>query len=74
MTRIVFFSRVVQIIHRTRRVWVSGLDENAKFRQEDEGYYMLLDGSYEALHVGFDMPEFRVGDKIKVTMEKVNGK
>lgn len=33
---------------------------------------MLLEGSYEALHIGFEKPAFHVGDRVKITMEKVN--
>lgn len=72
-TRIAFYSRVVSVERRYKRVWVSGLGDAAQFKDEDQGFFMLLEGSYEALHVGFEPPEFKVGDRVKVTMEKVNG-
>jgi len=68
--KIAFYSRVKLIERRMSRVYKEGTGENAKFREVDKGFYMLLEGSHEALFVGLEEPEFRVGDRIKVTMEK----
>jgi len=73
MTKIAFYSRVVSIEQRFKRVYIGGFGETAKFREEDQGYFMLLEGSYEALHIGFQLPAFSVGDRIKVTMERMDG-
>lgn len=71
-TKISFYSRIVSITRREKLVYLDGFGENARFIGVDRGYFMLLEGSHEALHVGFEMPDFRVGDRIKITMEKVD--
>lgn len=35
------------------------------------GWYMLLEGSWEKLYVGMDKPDFAVGDRVKLTIEKM---
>jgi len=69
--RIVIFSRVVSIENRAQSEWVTGYGDKAVFRKIPLGYFMFLSGSYEAIHVGFDPPEFVPGDRIKITFEKV---
>ena len=73
MAKIAFYSRVKLVKKLERRVYLGGSGESAKFGADDMGYFVLLEGSHEAIHVGFEMPEFRTGDRIKVTMETVNG-
>lgn len=70
-TRIVVLSRVIKIEKRITHVWVTGIGENAVFRENDHGYYMTLEGSHESIHVGFTNPSLKAGDKIKITFEKV---
>jgi len=72
MAKIVFFSKVVSVERHEKQIYVGGFGQDAKFIGENKGYFLLLEGSYEALHIGFEMPAFRVGDRIKITMEKVN--
>jgi hypothetical protein len=75
MTVYTIFAKVVSVERRMKQVYHSGLGEEAKFYDEDKGYFMLLEGSHEALHIGFDEPEFKVGDLVKITFEKVkNGR
>ena len=38
---------------------------------EDLGWAILLEGSWEWLFVGDEDPEFRAGDKVEVTIEKI---
>ena len=71
MARIAFYSKVVSIESHIKEVYVHGVGEGARFRHDNLGYFMLLEGSYEALHIGFDAPTFRVGDRVKITIEKV---
>lgn len=39
---------------------------------DDCGWFILLDGSQEWLHIGYDEPSIRVGNTVKVTIEKLN--
>jgi len=70
MSRIVVHSTVVSIFKRIDRQWVSGVGPNATFKEIELGFYLHLQGSHEAIYVGFERPEFDVGDKIKITIER----
>jgi hypothetical protein len=69
---IVFYSRVLKLVNeqRTVRVVPAG-DGNFEAVKEDLGWFMLLEGSSERLHVGMEKPEFAVGDRVKVTIAKL---
>jgi len=71
MARIAFYSKVVSIESHIREVYDHGIGEEARFRHDNLGYFMLLEGSYEALHIGFTTPVFKIGDRVKITIEKV---
>jgi len=71
MTKIVVYSRIVKIEKRVNAEWISGIGEHAKFREINRGYYMTLEGSHEAIHIGFDDPVFKAGERIKITFEGV---
>ena len=68
--KLVVFSKVVSIDRYEVDSYQGGLGEDAKFAKVDRGYFMLLEGSHEAIHIGFDPPPFRVGDTIKITFER----
>ena len=36
------------------------------------GYFVHFLGSHELIYVGEDVPDMRVGDKVRITMEKVD--
>ena len=57
VTRLVFYANITMIERRASRI--SG----------DLGWFMCLDGSHEALHIGFDTPPFTVGQRLKITFE-----
>lgn len=68
--RYVFHTEVTQIEERFKPVWKGGVGVAAAFDQVSLGWFAYLKGSYEMLHVGDTKPELKVGDKIKVTIEK----
>ena len=69
--RYIFYSSVVSVERRTKNVYKSGLGDKAVFEAVDLGYFVQLDGSYESLHIGFNEPRIKSGDKIRVILEKV---
>jgi len=69
--KISFYSQVVRIEKHSDKVYDSGVGENAIFHEVDRGYFMLMDGSHEAIHIGFGEPMFKVGDKVKITIQRV---
>jgi hypothetical protein len=68
-----FTTRVKSVSRRTTQRYIpgSGLGKDARFRELDLGWYVHLDGSQEALHLGAEQPELAPGDSIKVTLERL---
>lgn len=62
---------VTAIEERKERRYLSGFGEDTKFTEVSLGWFLFLAGSYEAIHVGMGKPDLRVGDKMKITIEKV---
>jgi len=66
----IIHSTIMSIEKRINKVWVKGIGEEAVFKDKDCGWFILLRGSYEALHVGYEEPMWRVGDHVKITLER----
>lgn len=62
---------ITAIEERKSRDYVSGVGETAVFQEISLGWSLFLTGSHEAIHVGMDKPDLKVGDKMKITIEKV---
>ena len=64
MSTIIVIRRVpVKLVEeRFKSMWVSGTGERAKFTKQSQGWYMLLQGSWEALYVGMEKPDVVRGD------------
>ena len=68
---IMFNSKVARIEHKKKivRSWMEG--ENFCKEEEDRGWFMLLEGSWESLYVGHEPPQgFGVGDEVEVFIRK----
>jgi hypothetical protein len=66
-----FKSKIKKIEHKTRikSAWKEG--DEIKTEEESLGWFMLLNGSWEYLHVGYEKPTgFEVGDAVVVTIAK----
>jgi hypothetical protein len=66
-----FFSRIKKIEPRKRvlRAWKDG--EEIRTKEEDMGWFMLLEGSWESLYVGETQPEeFNIGDEVEVLIQR----
>lgn len=68
---IVRYSTVKRVFEHKERNYVTGFGENAVFMEVSQGWFLALDDSYEAVFVGKERPKLDVGDKIRVTFEKV---
>jgi hypothetical protein len=65
-----FYSKVKKVENKTRikRAWK---EENKICTEEENlGYYLLLDGSWESLYIGEEEPELKVGDNVEVIIQK----
>ena len=74
ITRYTINSRVVGLEEHFVPAYVigSGVGKEAQFVSKSHGWFLFLEGSYEALHVGFEKPAFEKGDAVKITLEKIN--
>lgn len=70
-TKVVFFSKVIATFEKLQPIWLGGVGDNAKFEDKPLGWFVHLQGSFEALHVGMEEPTLKPGDKVKITLEKV---
>jgi hypothetical protein len=65
-----FYSIVKKVERKKRTVrGYMAADGKAHFDSEDLGWYLLLDGSWEYLHVGDEKPDFTVGQRVVVTID-----
>lgn len=76
-TRFVFETEVVRVFHHeplksARKVKdPEGGPDTVEHVTEDQGWFVALRGSWEALGLGFDKPDLAPGDKMRVSLEKV---
>ena len=65
---------VLSITHETTidRTWKDQATGEWKQDIRDLGWFVLFDGSHEKMHFGSEKPHLEVGDKIKITIEKLN--
>lgn len=69
--RFVTFSKVIKVEERFRKRYIKGVGDKAEFETESLGFFLWMKGSHEAMHLGFEDPGFNVGNKLKITIEKV---
>ena len=63
------FKTKVQKVERMQKLakaWHDG--EEIKTEYQDLGWYVLLEGSNECLHVGMEKPELEVGQSVTVAI------
>lgn len=77
--RYIFMTTVVRVEEREQLISArkSGeKDENGKdvcvFVKENLGWFVTFADSHESISFGKDKPLLKVGDKVKITMEKPN--
>lgn len=71
ITVYVINSKVEDVREHFSKTHVSGHGADATFRNESLGWYVLFEGSGECLYFGETRPELSVGDKVKITFERV---
>lgn len=50
--------------------WVSGHGDSATFTEISRGWFVNYEGSQEQLCLGKEMPDWKVGDKVEITMRR----
>lgn len=71
MTHYLIHTTVVEVNEIFRKEHVRGAGPEAEFRDVSRGWFAILEGSYEALHLGMEKPELKAGDKIELRIRKV---
>jgi len=69
-TRYVIRTRVTDVFERKQDCWVSGVGKDAVFSTKNLGWYILLDGSHEAIFLDTIRPDLAVGDIVEITIQK----
>lgn len=69
-TAYVIRTKVNEVNEVFRQEHVSGSGNAAIFRSVSRGWFLLLEGSYEALHVGFEKPVFEAGDEVEIIVRR----
>lgn len=70
LIRYVVQSKVVGVRELKSKQYLSGVGAAATFAEHSLGWYLYLEGSYEAIHMGAERPEFEPGDRVKISFEK----
>ncbi len=69
INKIKFGAKLKRIEERFRDKWLRGHGEEAKFEKISTGWFIHLEGSWESLFVGYEKPDFNVGDYVIITIE-----
>lgn len=69
----VIYTKVCEVEEEFQPCYISGIGKDAIFENRSKGWFVYLEGSYEALLVGKEKPDLQKGDRIKITLEKVDG-
>jgi len=67
--RYVIPTKILRVFERHQIVLVSGYGSDALFEKKGMGWYLTIQGSYEALHVGEEKPSYVSGDEINIIIE-----
>jgi len=66
-----FYSKVKELAPREKLVRSYKIGDNVECEMRNMGWYMLLEGSWEALYVGTTQPEgLSVGDEVEVVIRR----
>lgn len=69
--RMVSHGTVRVLEERVARRYVSGTGNDAVFCEDSVGWYATLHEWPAAIHFGPEKPDLQVGDRVKITVEKV---
>ena len=72
ITIYVIKSHVEDVREHFNKVHVSGSGADAVFRNQSLGWYVRFEGSDECLYFGETRPELDVGDKVKISFERID--
>ena len=66
---VAFAAKIVSVEEKFERQYVSGFGPESVFRQVSRGWFVLLEGSNEAIFISKNRPDYaRVGDTVTVKL------
>jgi hypothetical protein len=66
-----FYSKIKELKPRQEISRAYKIGDDVKCEMRDLGWFMLLEGSWESLHVGGEKPDgFSVGDEVEVIIRR----
>jgi hypothetical protein len=65
-----FFDTVLRVEERSRRLWVSGVLNEAKFEEQSTGWWVIFSGGRDAQFFGMQEPDLKAGDVVDITIMK----
>ena len=65
-----FKSTVLKLEEKSRVTSGHTVNGEAVFNSENLGWFLLLEGSWEPLYGCSNKPDFQIGDRVTVTIEK----
>lgn len=55
-------AKVTSVVERFHRIYTGGIGAEASFEEASLGWFIIMEGSWEALYVGTTKPRVKVGD------------
>ncbi len=66
---ITFHTTVVRVERRSRILSARKVGDSVETEEQDLGWFVLFAGSHEMLHMGFDEPSLKAGQKVTIRIE-----
>lgn len=70
-TKFIMLDTVKKVEERIARQWLSGTGNDAKFKDNSEGWYASFASCPAGIYLGTVEPSLKAGDKVRLTLEKV---
>ena len=72
MIKLVYNRTIKRVEERVAKRWISGVGKDAVFENDSQGFYALFVEDPVALYLGSTAMEWKTGDRIRLTAEKVS--
>ena len=70
MTRYTVRAKVKRVFEQKDKKYQRGVGEGATFIERSAGWYVVFDGSWEALYFGTEAPDFAANDEVEISFMK----
>jgi hypothetical protein len=70
--RYILNTSIIDVKEQFKQSHIRGSGKDAEFEQVSLGWFILIDGVCTWLFLSHEEPEFKPGDEVRITIEKVN--